>query len=271
MIPLDDVEFKELTRFLQEGYGIDLTKKRLLVQERLGRYVKSLGFTGFSDYFRYVQQERGGHELSKMIGRLTTNHTYFMREEGHFGIYESAVLPWIVQELGDTDLRVWSAGCASGPEPYTLSMITLDYFYPREGHSGTCILATDISEETLFRASRGVYKADELTALPEQWRQRYFTPTEDKKLQITQALRKNVAFKCLNLLDDFEVKKPFHAIFCRNVMIYFDNGTRETVVQKLYDALRPGGWLFIGQSETLSNLRHGFHYVCPSVYRKGSR
>jgi chemotaxis protein methyltransferase CheR len=178
------------------------------------------------------------------------------------------VLPWIEDGLGSYDLRVWSAGCSSGQEPYTLSIVTLNFLNERDLKADSVILATDISESALAYGSRGVYPADELETLPAVWKNKWFEMIDEGLFRVSKSLRDNVAFKKFNLLETFDTKEPFHVIMCRNVMIYFDNDTRARLVTKFYDALRPGGYLFIGHSESLSAIENEFEYVRPSVYRK---
>jgi chemotaxis protein methyltransferase CheR len=265
---LTDAEFHEISEYIKENYGVNLQKKRLLIEGRLGFYISSLGFDNYHDYFKYVKDDPTHQELANLLNRLTTNHTFFMREEKHFEFYRDQVLPWVNTELGDTDLRAWSAGCSSGQEPYTLSIFTLNYLSEKRKKMDSVILATDISESALAYAREGVYPEDELNTLPEAWRDKWFDRINEHSFRVNKTLRANVAYKRLNLLDPFDVRKPFHIIICRNVMIYFDNQTRTRLVAKFHDALKPGGYLFIGHSESLSTLDNAFDYVKPSIYRK---
>jgi chemotaxis protein methyltransferase CheR len=268
MIELSDQEFTDITEYIRSIYGVNLEKKRPLIEGRLGFYISSLGFDKYSDYFEYAKGDPSHQELDNLVNRLTTNHTYFMREEEHFDFFGGVVLPWIVNTIGEHDLRIWSAGCSSGQEPYTLSMVLLDYFAANPGGFSTVILGSDISERALNIAREGVYSDEELRQLPGKWLSKYFIRQQDKTSRVTPPLRKNVEYKNINLLEPFQVKKPFQAIFCRNVMIYFDNKTKEQVIGKMYDAMIPGGYLFIGHSESLSALEHRFSYISPSIYRK---
>jgi chemotaxis protein methyltransferase CheR len=177
-------------------------------------------------------------------------------------------LPWIADELHSNDLRAWSAGCSSGQEPYTLSMVTLDFLRERGLKWDSVILATDISEGALAYGSKGVYPAEEIETLPPAWRDEWFDRIDDASFRVNRKLRANVAFKRANLLEPFDVRNPFHLIMCRNVMIYFDNDTKSRLVSKFYDALMPGGYLFIGHSESLSSIKNEFDYVRPSIYRR---
>ncbi|MDR1028437.1 MAG: protein-glutamate O-methyltransferase CheR [Clostridiales Family XIII bacterium] len=265
---MTDAEFLEISEYIRVHYGVNLKKKRALIEGRLGFYVDSKGYRSYKEYFEFMKNDPTHRELANLLNRLTTNHTYFMREKEHFVFYERSVLPWIEHELNDRDLRVWSAGCSSGQEPYTLSIFTQNYLGARASDWDATILATDISDKALTTAKNGVYPAEELSTMPDEWRRKYFTMHDDYSFKVTPYLREKVAFKNLNLLDPFNVKKPFHAIFCRNVMIYFDNDTKTTLIDKFYDALRDGGFFFTGHSESLTALEHRFKYVSPSIYRK---
>jgi chemotaxis protein methyltransferase CheR len=269
MIELTDREFKDIAEYIRSNYGVNLEKKRPLIEGRLGFYVHSLGYENYSDYFEFAKNEPTHREIENLVNRLTTNHTYFMREEEHFDFFAQTVLPWISDTLADRDLRIWSAGCSSGQEPYTISMVILDYFASLSGTSNTVILGSDISERALGLAREGIYTEEELTHLPDKWRSQYFLRQEDGRWKVAPDLRKNVEYKYINLLDSFRIKKPFHTVFCRNVMIYFDNPTKEQIISKMYDVMLPGGYLFIGHSESLSALNHQFKYISPSIYRKG--
>ncbi|MDR1292139.1 MAG: protein-glutamate O-methyltransferase CheR [Clostridiales Family XIII bacterium] len=268
MTTLTDAEFHEITSYINRNYGVSLEKKRMLIEGRLGSYIHSLGFDNYHDYFEYAKNDPTNREASNLLNRLTTNHTFFLREEKHFEVYYATVLPWIADGMSDRDLRVWSAGCSSGQEPYTLSIVTLNFLQERGLSWDSVILATDISESALEYGSRGVYPADELETLPSAWRDKWFEKVDGGCFRVNKTLRDSVAFKKFNLLDEFGMKRPFHVIMCRNVMIYFNSDTRERLVAKFFDALRPGGYLFIGHSESLSAIENKFEYVRPSVYRK---
>jgi len=268
LLYLTDEEFQFITTHIKNNYGVNLTQKKTLIEGRLSNHVTGLGFTNYMDYFRYAMNPRSADEMTVLINKLTTNHTYFLREKEHFEFYEDTVLPWIDKTLKTRDLRVWSAGCSSGQEPYTLSMITFNYLGPEAANWDSTILATDISAKVLHAAKEGVYTKDDLSELPESWIRRYFVALGDDRYSVTDTIRNNVAFRNFNLLSPFQFKKPFQAIFCRNVMIYFDIPTKNEIIAKFYDALLPGGYLFIGLSESLSCCRHKFKFIRPSIYQK---
>ncbi len=268
MLYLTDEEFKYISTYIKDNYGLNLTKKKTLIEGRLGNYVSGLGYQNYMDYFRYAMSDKAADEMVVLINKLTTNHTYFLRENEHFDFYRDTVLPWVDKTLRVRDLYVWSAGCSSGQEPYTLSMITLNYLGANAASWDSTILASDISDKVLAAAKEGLYSKEELSGLPDNWLRRYFVSRGNDKYSISDTLRNNVAFRNFNLLSPFPFKKPFHAILCRNVMIYFDTPVKNAIINKFYDALLPGGYLFIGLSESLSGCSHKFKFIKPSIYQK---
>ena len=271
MPSLSEQELVEIAGFIKERYGVNLATKRMLVESRLGCYMQSKGFDTYGDYFEYAKQDQSGAEMANLINRITTNHTFFMRESDHLEFFTKEVFPWIESLPDGKDMRVWCAGCATGEEPYGLAIHILEHLASR-GLSprsyDTTILASDISERALAAAAEGIYPYENLLAIPPDWIAKYFIDLFDGNYQVTPDLRANVAFKKINLLDPIIARKPYHAIFCRNVMIYFDAETRTSLIRRLYEIVAPGGYLFIGHSESLTSFPHGFKYVRPSVYRK---
>ncbi len=268
MIELTDKEFLQISTYIKNNYGVNLEKKRALIEGRLGFYISTKGYDNYSDYFDYAINEPSKQEMANMINRLTTNHTFFMREEDHFVFYRETVLPWIENTLKTKDLRVWSAGCSTGQEPYTIAMTNLDYIGPAGNDWDATVLASDISNRALSTATTGIYSQNDVSDIPGGWLTKYFEQLDDEHVRITKKLRSSVAFRSINLLDDFNFKKQFHAIFCRNVMIYFDITTKTEIIKKFHRLLVPGGYLFLGHSESLSTMTHDFTYVRPSVYKK---
>jgi chemotaxis protein methyltransferase CheR len=190
-----------------------------------------------------------------------------MREPEHFKFFNTRVLPYLSATVVDKDLRIWSAGCSSGEEPYTLAMLLMDYF--REQNWDTRVLATDISTKVLEAAVKGVYSNDKIEAIPNMWKVNYFKKVDGSKSIIDDKVKNNVIFRKLNLVEsNFPFKRKFHVIFCRNVMIYFDNNTKDQLVNKFYDLTEPGGYLFIGHSESLNRGTTKYRFVAPAIYRK---
>ena len=271
MPSLSEQELTEIAGFIKERYGVNLAAKRMLVESRLGCYMRSKGFNTYGEYFEYVKNDHSGAEMANLINRITTNHTFFLRESDHIEFLIKEVFPWIESRPDAKDVRIWCAGCATGEEPYGIAIYILEHLASRglsHRTADTTILASDISERALAFASKGVYPQENLMAIPPAWRAKYFVDLFDGNYRVTPELRSNVAFKKINLLDSFAAKKPFHTVFCRNVMIYFDADTRASLVERLYDILTPGGYLFIGHSESLTSFPSGFKYICPSVYRR---
>jgi len=271
MQSLQEYELIEIAGFIKERYGVNLASKRMLVESRLGCYMQSKGFETYSDYFEFVKSDASGAEMANLINRITTNHTFFMRESDHLEFFISEVFPWIRTLPDGKDMRVWCAGCATGEEPYGLAIHILEHLASLglSSHTtDTTILASDISERALTAAAEGIYPHENLLAISPGWISKYFIDLSDGNYRVTPALRNNVAFKKINLLDPFVVRKPYHTILCRNVMIYFDADTRASLIERFYEIMAPGGYLFIGHSESLTGFSHSFTYVRPSIYRK---
>lgn len=268
-LKLEDADFQRLRRFMQDNYGVNLEKKKTMVEGRLAAMIQQ---KGYSDFHRYVEEllaDKTGVMAGELTTKLTTNYTYFMREEAHYQFLTKAALPEWTAKVKNNDLRIWSAGCSSGEEPYTTAMVLCEYFGPAKSSWDTTILATDISTKVLAAAREAIYPGEHLERLPERWRKKYFVPLSGNRWQVTEALRKEVVLGRFNLMGSFQqFRRGFHVIFCRNVMIYFDSPTKKDLAKKFYDALEPGGYLFIGLSETLSGIDNHFLPVAPGIYKK---
>ena len=269
MINIKENEFIELTKFLKNNYGINLAQKKILIEGRMNNVLIEKGFDSFRKYMDYVYADKTKNELTTLINKLTTNHTFFMREQEHFQFFNNQVLPYLESTVRDKDLRIWSAGCSSGEEAYTLAMIMQEYFAEEKGLWDKKILATDISVKVLQKAGRGVYGGESLEKIPINWKIEYFNNIDNDIYKIDSKLKNEVIFRVFNLMDQFPFKRKFHVIFCRNVMIYFDKETKDKLIRKFYDMTEVGGYLFIGLSESLNKTESGYKYVMPSVYRKG--
>ncbi len=269
MIQIKDSEMHMLTEFIQSKFGINLTEKKNLVEGRLAKVLMDRGMESFNDYFSVVKNDRTGEEVALLIDRLTTNHTFFMREVSHFDYFRDTVMPWLVKTVTDRDLRIWSAGCSTGEEAYTLAMIMADHMERESLFWDMKILATDISYSVLQSAREGVYTAEEVSTLPKIWQQKYFRKEANERFRVTESIRNQVIFRSYNLMEPIlPFKKPFHVIFCRNVMIYFNQETKDQLVHRYYNHTVPGGYLFIGHSESLGRDSREYRYIMPSVYRK---
>ncbi len=270
MIKLSDQEFLTLTEYLKRDYGINLTKKRTLIEGRMNQYLQKNGYHSYSAYFKVLFQDTTGTEITNVINALTTNYSYFMREWAHFDFYRQIILPGIRETVRDCDLRVWSAGCSTGQEPYTLAMLNDEFFGAECAMWDKRILATDISQKVLDIACQGIYSLEDAGNIPANWRMKYFEQRADGKLTVKPQLRKEVIFRKFNLMEQtFPFKKKFHVIFCRNVMIYFDAKTKAELVGRFCNVLCDGGYLIVGHSESVDRASTGLNYVMPSVYRKG--
>lgn len=270
MLTITQKEFLQLTNFIHKNYGIHLKEeKKTLVLGRLQNVLQQAGFTNFTDYFKYLVSDKTGKAVNTLINHITTNHTFFMREADHFLYFRDKVLPYLINTVKNKDLRIWSAACSSGEEAYTLAMI-LDEFLGKEKIMwDTKVLATDISDKVLNIARMGIYGDDHIKQLPERWKKCYFNKYDSENSILTNAIKNEVIYRKLNLMEPkFPFKKKFHIIFCRNVMIYFDNETKNELVNKLYNQLEYGGYLFIGHSESLNRHTTSFKYIMPAVYRK---
>lgn len=270
MLHITDDEFRLLSGYIKQHSGIHLKdEKKTLLVGRLSQILNEQGFTSFMSYYEHLKQDTHGSELSRLIDRVTTNHTYFMREPEHFNFFQKEVLPYLEKSVAHRDLRVWCAASSSGEEPYTLAMIMDEYFGSQAGLWDKKLLATDLSVSVLDTAKKGIYYREKVNTLPKVWTNKYFDKVSETSVVVNQKMKDQVIFRRFNLLESrFPFKKKFHVIFLRNVMIYFDNPTKDTLIRKMYDALEYGGYLFIGHSESINREKSAFKYVQPAVYRK---
>jgi chemotaxis protein methyltransferase CheR len=267
---ITEKEFLLITEFLKRNYGVRIgPEKKSLLVSRLGSLLKDKGFDKFSQLYEYVMADRTGEAVVKLVDKLTTNHTFFMRESDHFEYFRNAILPWMEESIKERDLRIWSAGCSTGEEPYTLSMIINDHFEGKKGLWNTKLLATDISTTVLNKATAGIYSNEQIELLPPNWKVKYFDRISEENYGIKRQIKDDVIFRRFNLMEEvFPFKKKFHVIFCRNVMIYFDENTKKTLINKFYDMTEPGGYLFTGHSESIGREQSRYKYIMPAVYRK---
>ncbi len=275
LMTISDREFEQMRRLIYERFGINLTEqKRSLLVGRLQKMIRDTGFGCFGDYYDNLVNEPGEAGLSELIDRVSTNHTYFNREKDHFDYLLQTALPAVTAALEKSnrrDLRIWCAGCSSGEEAYMLLILLQEFFGANYSRWQAGLLATDISLRALAAAKEGIYSKERLAALPLEWRSKYFRQVGPDQWQANDKLRQEATIRRLNLMNpQFPFKQPFQIIFCRNVMIYFDQPTRDALVSKFHRALEPGGYLFIGHSETLGREQNQFQYLQPATYRKGT-
>ncbi len=266
---ITDSEFQRIVAYMKKNYGIDLSQKRVLVGGRLSNYLARNGFASYDEYMTKVEKEPNSPEATDIVNVLTTNHTYFMRESAHFEYLSKVVLPWAKQRAArDRDLRVWCGASSTGEEPYTLAMVIMDFFGLEHKNWDTRVLATDISTRVLEHAVRGIYLREEIDPLPQNWKRRYFKQIDSEEFKVKDELKQEVIFRQFNLMNPFPFKRKFHVVFLRNVMIYFQDDTKYQLIKKVYDYMEPGGYLFIGTTESLDRHKMQFQYVQPSIYRK---
>ncbi len=271
---LTDKEFKLISQLVYDKFGIILgEQKRSLIIGRLNKILRQNGFTSFEQYYDYVQRDSTGHALNGLIDRISTNHTFFWRENDHFAYFSQTALPAMIKSLkenNERDLRIWCAGCSSGEEPYTLAMLIMEYLGRDLGFWDIGILATDISSKVLEIAKAGIYSDENVSHMPKILQDKYFNQLSDNSWKVHEKLQQLVLYRRLNLMrEEYPFRKKFHAIFCRNVMIYFDKPTRDTLLQHFSRHSEDSAYLFIGHSESLGRSNAHFNYVKPAVYRKG--
>jgi chemotaxis protein methyltransferase CheR len=273
MVSMADKDFRRFSEFIHAECGIKLPLgKKTMVEARLQKRLRLLGMATFREYNEFIFSPSGlAEELSHLIDAITTNTTEFFRESKHFEIMVQAVLPhWVAMRGLTHPLRVWSAGCSSGEEPYTLAMVLSEFAEKTPGFRFS-ITATDISSQVLEKARRAVYPEDRVAGMSFDLKRKYLLRSKDRQkrlVRIAPDLRERVTFSRLNFMEEFSFKDPMDIIFCRNVMIYFDRATQETLLNKFCRQLRKDGHLFIGHSESLTGMDLPLRQVSPTVYRR---
>jgi len=273
---LTDRDFQRFSRLVYEHCGIKLpTHKRSMLEARLRKRLRVHNLDNFEDYANLIfSQDADAEELVKLIDVVTTNKTDFFREPAHFDYLVRTALPYLVEHFGcgiTAPLRVWSAGCSTGKEPYTLAMVLKEYQTTHPGFRFD-ILGTDICTDVLDKAVQGVYAAIKAEPVPAALKKKYLLKSknpESRQVRVIPELRTLVRFRRLNFMDEsFGFHEPFDIIFCRNVIIYFDRPTQERLLTKLVQELDSGRYIFLGHSETLLGLNLPLTQVAPSVYRR---
>ena len=253
MINLSETDFIKLSEFIQKEFGINMTKKKELLSSRIMQIIREFKYDSLEAYVEYILEKPTTKDLEILLNAVTTNYTYFMRENEHFQYFKEEVLPQLVKRKDDNTLNIWCAGCSTGQEAYTISMILKDYFANSSTKWDTRILATDISSEVLDIAKEGIYDESSIKEMSDNWVDKYFDKIGNGNYQANKELRNNISFRIFNLMDDIKFKVKFDVIFCRNVMIYFSKETKSALVRRFYDASVKEGYLFVGQSENISN------------------
>jgi len=263
-------EFHQISTFLKERYGIDMGTKKEIVNGRLENYLRAGNWRDYTEYFRAMQKDETGVLEKDLVNLLTTNHTYFMREFEHFDFLRKEVLPWLrKKEAANRDLCIWCGASSTGEEPYTLAMLLLDFFGLEHSSWDTKVLATDISTEVLQHAIKGIYRPEQVIDIPDNWKRRFFTSIDGGgNYRISDEVKREVMFRQFNLMEPFPFKRKMHIVFLRNVMLYFDQETKKKLIQKVYDSMEPGGYLFIGRTETIDRSDVPFKMIQPSIFQK---
>ncbi len=267
ILKITDSEFNYLVNYVKTNYGIDLTKKRVLIEGRLSYTVKSKGYSSYDQYIKSMLSDPSKKELEVFLNKITTNHSYFARETEHFEFLTKVALPQF-EKTNRNQIRIWSAGCSSGQEAYNIAMIIDQYFGTKKGLWNTKITATDISTDVLTKAKAGIYQQDNLKDMPPKLLSQYFKKIDNDKFQVIDKIKNEVTFSELNLMGNFSFAQPFDIIFCRNVMIYFDRETTTNLVEKFYKSTANDGYLFIGHSELIDKTKTKYKYIMPAIYKK---
>ena len=268
--PFTDADFALIARRAQADFGLHLTEaKKDLVYSRLAKRLRHLGLADFRSYCRLVEAPDSADERMQMLSALTTNVTHFFREEHHFQTLREKVLPPLIAAArSGRRLRLWSAGCSAGQEPYSLAFTILQ-LCPEAARHDIRILATDVDPAILARAREGVYDNDEMKSLPAEVRARHIVEAPGARLAVGEKARALISFGELNLMQDWPIRGPFDVIFCRNVAIYFDKETQSRLWSRFADMLPDGGHLFIGHSERVAGpAAQMLETVGVTTYRK---
>jgi chemotaxis protein methyltransferase CheR len=270
---LSNANFDRLRALVYDESGINLgADKKTMMEIRLKRRLHSLDLSSLNEYCEYVFQPDGrASELNQLIDVITTNKTDFFREPDHFDFLSSKALPELKSRLGGRKCPIWSAGCSTGEEPYTLAIVLSEYVEQNPGFRFS-VLATDICTTVLAKAEAGIFKSEVLGPVAERLRRKYFMRSRDPKsdvLRVVPEVRALIEFRRLNFMDaDFGLAETPEIIFCRNVIIYFDRQTQVRLLQKLTRRLAAGGYFFAGHSESFQGMDLPLIPVAPSIYRK---
>ncbi|XPV74889.1 MAG: CheR family methyltransferase [Desulfovibrio sp.] len=270
---LTDKQFNQLAAFIKKELGIEMpVTKKTMLEARLQKRIRLLHLGSHDEYFNFLFSDAGmKSEYTHLVSSVTTNTTNFFREPKHFDILTEIVLPEIQKKKGrNAQVKLWSAGCSSGEEPYTLAMVMSEYKHGNMGFNFS-INATDISQKVLQEAAKAIYSEDKIGPVPPQMKKKYLLRSKDrskKLIRIVPELRRTINFGRLNFMDDFKLPHKFNIIFCRNVVIYFDRETQGKLFHKFCSHLEPGGFLFIGHSESVTGLGLPVEQIAPTVFRK---
>lgn len=275
-LKMTDKEFRELSEIVNAETGIKMPPaKKTMLLSRLLKRLKILGIYSFAGYIEYLKSPKGqAEEFYTFIDAVTTNKTDFLREPAHFDVLTKKIVPELIEKYGagfKRNLRVWSAACSSGEEPYTIAIFLCEFASINKGFKFS-VLATDISTEVLKKAALAIYDHDKIEVLDMRLRRKYLLRGKGKyedTVRIIPAVRSLVSFKRINFMDEkYDSEGPVHIVFCRNALIYFERSVQEKVINRLCRNLIPGGYLITGHSETLNGLNVPLENISSTVYRK---
>ena len=272
---LSNADMSRLCELIYAESGIKLTPdKRIMLEMRLKRRLQELEIDSYGEYCDFLfTGHHQDQEIVHLIDVVTTNKTDFFREGGHFEVLAKTVLPeYRTSSAAGREFRVWSAGCSTGEEPYTLAMVLQQFSESNQGFRFK-VLATDISNTVLAKAEKGVFTSEVVRPVPADLRRKYFMRSRDPNshlVRVIPELRTAIEFRRLNLMEEFGLTELMDAIFCRNVIIYFDRPTQERLLNRMSRQLVPGGYMFMGHSEALHNMDIPLTAVAPALYRKQS-
>ena len=274
-VDINESDFRRVSDVIYKHCGINLHDgKKTLVRARLAKRMRATKIRNVKEYLDYALSTKDQKEFYDLVDSISTNLTSFFREKVHFDLLKEKFIPNIIAHQakhgGPKKFRIWSAGCSTGEEPYTMAMTLTEAFKGSPGWD-IKILASDVSTRVLNKANSGLYAADRVKPLSMQQQNTYFTKVNvdgEVRFQVKDEIKKMISFRYLNLMEKWPFKGPFDTIFCRNVMIYFDKQTQEKLVARYYDCLRSEGLLCIGHSESLTGINHKYRYLQPATYAK---
>ena len=270
---MNDKTFETFKNFIESNLGIKIPpSKKVMLETRLGKRLRALSIPTYEEYCDYVFSPEGFKvEVQQLVDSVTTNETDFFRESNHYDLMTSRILPELLVERGLDEINLWSVAAATGQEAYTLAMV-MEEFGRSKKRARYRILATDISEKVLKIAETGIYTEHQAAKIPNNLKKYYCLRSRNpaqKTVRFKPELREKIMFRKLNLMDsDYHIKKEYHIIFCRNVFIYFDRPTQKKVLERLYERLAPGGFLFMGHSENIGSAQLPLKNIASAVYQK---
>lgn len=269
---LSDKDFMRASNFIQKNYGIKMPSvKKIMLQSRLQKRLKALGMTSYTQYLDFVLGKDGKAEIVNMMDVVSTNKTDFYREPMHFEFLKDTLLPEYYQDKSNGLFKVWSAGCSTGEEPYTIAIELTEFMINNAGFDFS-IFGTDLSTKVLKKAIEAVYPINRVDVIPLDLKKKYLLKSKNKEknlVKVTTALRKKVTYDRLNFMDaDYKVNEMYDLIFCRNVLIYFDRKNQENIINKLCRNLKHGGYIFFGHSESITGIDAPLTHIKPTIFRR---